>query len=94
MSSGCTTPFARIDCARSSNLASSKCTRGCKALGSIKSIGNSLLSAEGAAPATEEANEFPIDLIDPSALQPRVHSDEAKLEELAQSIRANGVVQP
>jgi ParB family chromosome partitioning protein len=53
-----------------------------------------LLSAEGTAPATEEANEFPIDLIDPSALQPRVHFDEAKLEELAQSIRANGVVQP
>ena len=53
-----------------------------------------LLSAEGAAPATEEASEFPIDLIDPSALQPRVHFDEAKLEELAQSIKANGVVQP
>lgn len=53
-----------------------------------------LLSAEGAAPATEEANEFPIDLIDPSAVQPRVHFDDAKLEELAQSIKANGVVQP
>lgn len=53
-----------------------------------------LLSAEGAAPAAEEASEFPIDQIDPSALQPRAHFDEAKLEELAQSIRANGVVQP
>jgi ParB family chromosome partitioning protein len=53
-----------------------------------------LLSAEAAAPATEDANEFPIELIDPSALQPRVHFDDAKLEELAQSIRANGVVQP
>lgn len=62
-----------------------------KALG--RGLG-ALLSAEGAAPATEDANEFPIDLIDPSALQPRVHFDDAKLEELAQSIRANGVVQP
>ena len=53
-----------------------------------------LLSAEGTAQATEEATEFPIDQIDPSALQPRVHFDDAKLEELAQSIRANGVVQP
>jgi len=53
-----------------------------------------LLSAEAAAPATEDANEFPIELIDPSALQPRVHFDDVKLEELAQSIRANGVVQP
>ena len=62
-----------------------------KALG--RGLG-ALLSAEGAAPATEETNEFPIDLIDPSALQPRVHFDDVKLEELAQSIRANGVVQP
>lgn len=53
-----------------------------------------LLSAEGTAPATEEASEFLIDQIDPGALQPRVHFDESKLEELAQSIRANGVVQP
>ena len=62
-----------------------------KALG--RGLG-ALLSAEGAAPATEEPNEFPIDLIDPSAVQPRVHFDDSKLEELAQSIRANGVVQP
>ncbi len=53
-----------------------------------------LLSAEGTATATEEANEFPIDLIDPSALQPRSLFDEAKLDELARSISANGVVQP
>ncbi len=62
-----------------------------KALG--RGLG-ALLSAEGAAPAKEETNEFPIDLIDPSALQPRVHFDDAKLEELALSIKANGVVQP
>ena len=53
-----------------------------------------LLSAEGAAPAREDTNEIPIDLIDRSPLQPRTNFDEAKLEELARSISANGVVQP
>lgn len=53
-----------------------------------------LLSAEGTATATEETTEFPIDLIDPSDLQPRSLFDEAKLNELARSITANGVVQP
>lgn len=62
-----------------------------KALG--RGLG-ALLSAEGTATATEEANEVPIDLIDPSLLQPRSVFDDAKLEELAKSIRTNGVVQP
>jgi ParB family transcriptional regulator, chromosome partitioning protein len=53
-----------------------------------------LLSAEGTAPAREDANEVPIDLIDRSPLQPRTHFDETKLDELAKSISANGVVQP
>lgn len=62
-----------------------------KALG--RGLG-ALLSAEGTATATEEANEIPIDLIDPSGLQPRSVFDEAKLDELTRSIAANGVVQP
>ena len=62
-----------------------------KALG--RGLG-ALLSAEGTATATEDASEIPIDLIDPSSLQPRTVFDEAKLAELAQSINANGVVQP
>lgn len=62
-----------------------------KALG--RGLG-ALLSAEGTATATEDATEIPIDLIDPSSLQPRTLFDEAKLDELAQSIIANGVVQP
>lgn len=62
-----------------------------KALG--RGLG-ALLSAEGTAPATDDANEIPIDLIDPSSLQPRSIFDEIKLNELAASIRANGVVQP
>jgi ParB family chromosome partitioning protein len=53
-----------------------------------------LLSAEGTATAAEENYEISIDLIDPSSLQPRTVFDDAKLEELAKSITANGVVQP
>lgn len=62
-----------------------------KALG--RGLG-ALLSAEGTATATEDTNEVPIDLIDPSNLQPRTVFDDAKLDELAKSISANGVVQP
>ena len=62
-----------------------------KALG--RGLG-ALLSAEGTATATEDATEIPIDLIEPSSLQPRTLFDDAKLDELAQSIIANGVVQP
>jgi ParB family chromosome partitioning protein len=53
-----------------------------------------LLSAEGTATAIDDTNEISIDLIDPSNLQPRSVFDDAKLEELAKSIVANGVVQP
>ena len=35
-----------------------------------------------------------MDLIAPNPYQPRLNFDEAKLEELAQSIRANGLIQP
>lgn len=38
--------------------------------------------------------EVEIDLIQPNNMQPRTHFNEARLEELAQSIRANGIVQP
>ena len=62
-----------------------------KALG--RGLG-ALLSAEGTATATDDASEIPIDLIDPSSLQPRTVFDDAKLDELARSIIANGVVQP
>ena len=53
-----------------------------------------LLSADEAPSTSENANEVPIDLIDPSPLQPRGVFDESKLNELAKSISANGVVQP
>jgi ParB family chromosome partitioning protein len=38
--------------------------------------------------------EVDIDLIAPNEKQPRVHIDETKLEELARSIKANGIIQP
>ncbi len=47
-------------------------------------------------PQSNEAatHEIDIDLIEPNPEQPRTSFAEANLEELAQSIRANGVVQP
>jgi len=42
----------------------------------------------------EELKEIDIDLIEPNNLQPRTRFDDARLEELAQSIKANGIVQP
>ena len=62
-----------------------------KALG--RGLG-ALLSAEGTATASEETNEVAIELIDPSPLQPRSVFDNGKLDDLAKSIRTNGVVQP
>ena len=43
---------------------------------------------------SEEVQEVDIDLITPSALQPRTRFEEARLRELAQSIQSNGVIQP
>lgn len=42
----------------------------------------------------EELREVDIDLIDPNPEQPRTFFSEEKLEELSQSIRENGLVQP
>lgn len=44
--------------------------------------------------ANEELREIDIDLIEPNHLQPRTNFDEKQLEELAQSIKINGIVQP
>jgi ParB family transcriptional regulator, chromosome partitioning protein len=54
---------------------------------------NALLS-DTAPTTSEELLEIDIDLIEPSPAQPRTHFDEERLEELAQSIRSNGIVQP
>jgi ParB family chromosome partitioning protein len=46
------------------------------------------------APAKETPTEVDLDLLTPNRFQPRVHFDETKLDELAQSIRSNGLIQP
>lgn len=46
------------------------------------------------APDRGRPSELDIDLLIPNPRQPRVHIDEARLDELAASIRANGVIQP
>lgn len=43
---------------------------------------------------SEETSEIEIDLIKPNPVQPRSHFDERSLDDLANSIRENGVVQP
>ena len=57
--------------------------------------GLSALLGEDTSPQSEIASsEIDIDLIEPNPEQPRTRFAEESLEELAQSIRANGVVQP
>src|ERR671912_696480 len=56
--------------------------------------GLSALLSETTPQVSEDLKEIDIDLIDPNNLQPRTRFDEAQLEELAQSIKANGIVQP
>lgn len=59
-----------------------------KALG--RGLGALLPGAEGAAGATE----VPLDAIAPAPHQPRQRFDQARLEELAASIRAHGILSP
>jgi ParB family chromosome partitioning protein len=56
--------------------------------------GLSALIPDAPEPARGGAIEVDLDLLAPNDQQPRVQMDDAKLEELAQSIRANGIIQP
>ena len=56
--------------------------------------GLSALLGEESAPAAQGPAEIDIDLIDPNPEQPRTLFAESALEDLARSIRANGIVQP
>jgi ParB family chromosome partitioning protein len=56
--------------------------------------GLSALLSETTTQVSEDLKEIDIDIIEPNNLQPRTRFDEAQLEELAQSIKANGIVQP
>lgn len=55
---------------------------------------SALISTEPLPADRDEIREIEIDLIQPSRDQPRTFFDEAKLEELAQSIRTTGIIQP
>jgi ParB family chromosome partitioning protein len=56
--------------------------------------GLSALIPDAPEPARPGPIEVDIDLIAPNERQPRAHVDEARLEELARSIKENGVIQP
>jgi ParB family transcriptional regulator, chromosome partitioning protein len=55
---------------------------------------SALLGEEPGKPNNEELIDLELDLIEPNSEQPRTRFTEEALEELAQSIRANGIVQP
>src|SRR5215470_16829555 len=50
--------------------------------------------APPSSPSDPNTIDISIDLIDPNPLQPRRLFHAERLEELAQSIRANGIIQP
>src|SRR5688572_6151240 len=56
--------------------------------------GLSALIPDAPEPPRAGVLEVDIDLLAPNDLQPRVQMDDARLEELARSIKANGVIQP
>ena len=55
---------------------------------------SALISTAPSPQDSDELREIDVDLIRPSEHQPRTSFDEAKLQELAQSIRATGIIQP
>jgi ParB family chromosome partitioning protein len=55
---------------------------------------SALLGDETSKSSNENYLDLDLDLIEPNSQQPRSRFTEEKLEELAQSIRANGIVQP
>src|SRR5438552_11664304 len=56
--------------------------------------GLSALIPDAPAPPGAASIEVDIDRLTPNEFQPRVHVDETRLRELADSIRSNGVIQP
>jgi len=70
----------------------SRLGRGASALFSSEGIDD--LMGAPQAPAAETLRDLPIDVLQRGKYQPRTHMDQAALDELAASIRAQGVVQP
>lgn len=56
--------------------------------------GLSALIPDAPEPVKSGPTEVDVDLISPNEYQPRVRQDDSRLDELAQSIKANGVIQP
>jgi ParB family chromosome partitioning protein len=56
--------------------------------------GLSALLSDRSVTISEEMIEVDVDLIEPNNFQPRTNFNEERLEELAQSIRSNGIIQP
>ena len=56
--------------------------------------GLSALIPDAPEPTRTGTTEVDIDLLSPNEQQPRLTMDDAKLEELTQSIKANGIIQP
>src|SRR5207237_3104085 len=46
------------------------------------------------APAADRALEIDTDLLRPNKFQPRTHVDDERIEDLARSIKSNGMIQP
>jgi ParB family transcriptional regulator, chromosome partitioning protein len=55
---------------------------------------SALISTDSPPADSDEIRDIAIDLIRPGHQQPRTTFDQAKLEELAQSIRTSGIIQP
>ena len=56
--------------------------------------GLSALIPDAPEPSRTGPQEVDIDLVSPNEQQPRLTMDDARLEELAQSIKSNGIIQP
>src|SRR4026209_1507470 len=56
--------------------------------------GLSALIPDAPEPVRAGTMEVDVDLLSPNDHQPRLSMDDARLEELAQSIKANGIIQP
>jgi len=55
---------------------------------------SALIPDAPASPAQERSLDVDIDLLRPNRFQPRTQMDDGRIEELARSIRSNGVIQP
>lgn len=67
-----------------------------KGLGALirKQVSNSSNSSDDSQEGLGRPREVPIDKITPSPLQPRTHFVESPLDELVESIRQHGIIQP